>query len=202
MLKSMFTLLAVCSLWWCGVGPAGANAAEGSPRISGMSSMEWRILPGESLNSLAELFYPRDTRMQQRFVAATIALNRELLQNNTPEQPFDEGVTINIPDLRALSYGKGGTSVRKSARHKPAMPSSSGVQQGTGKAADGSNGNAQAAYDALEKRNQVRAQELEKLNQRLKSLEESSQAMKKSLTKDALPVEETKGRQTKRVQMP
>jgi hypothetical protein len=157
-------------------------------------TQEWQVLPGESLQSLATLFYPRSPRMQQRFVSSTIALNREKLANMSPRQPFEQGTTLRIPDLRALSFQAGGHTAESISStpasgtpHKAAAPDSTGKTE----------------YSAITKRHQSRKQELEALNKRLQSLEDSSKAMKQQLVPSALPsADEPVPKALKRVQAP
>ena len=44
-------------------------------------SMTWSLQPGDSLNDVARLFYPRNKHMQQLFVAKSIQLSRETRLN-------------------------------------------------------------------------------------------------------------------------
>lgn len=192
MLKSVVSMMVVGLLL---SGTAGAAASEDSGRNSGKSAMEWRMLPGESLNSLAALFYPKDRRMQQRFVAATVALNRERMQNLAPDQAFDAETTLEIPNLHALSSQAGKPRKRAAAvRHspKPAKPA-----EQLSAMAPSSAGHQNAAYEALEKRTEQRQQELAKLNQRLKELEQNAKTMQDSIKANAQPIEAAQGRQLK-----
>lgn len=198
MLKSLFTVMVMGALVLSAVSLAGAESAEGSGRSSGKSAMEWRMLPGESLNSLAALFYPKDRRMQQRFVAATIALNRERSQSLAPDQVFDEETTLEIPNLHALSYQAGKLRKRPATVRKPVLPAKPAVQDTESAAPVGKA--QEAAYAALEQRAEQRQQELDKLNQRLKSLEQNAKAMQDSIKANAQPIEAAQGRHLKRVE--
>lgn len=195
MWKSFVNVLVVGSLL-CATGTV--LAAEPSPD-SGNATMEWQMLPGESLNSLAALFYPKDRRMQQRFIASTVALNRDMLQSRTPGQAFEEATTLQIPSLHALSYKAAKPARRASAARKPsAMPDKPAVQESSKTAAPVSK-EQEEAYKALAKRSEQRQQELEKLNQRLKSLEENTKTMQDSIKANSQPIEEAQGRRLKRV---
>lgn len=192
MLKSVVSMLMLGLLL---SGATGAVAAHDSGRNSGKPAMEWRMLPGESLNSLAALFYPKDRRMQQRFVAATVALNREEMQNLAPDQAFEAETTLEIPSLHALSSRAGKPHKRAAAvRHspKPAKPA-----EQAGELAPPSAGQQNLAYESLEKRTEQRQQELAKLNQRLKELEQNAKAMQDSIKANAQPIEAAQGRQLK-----
>lgn len=194
MLKSLFTVMVVGSLLWT---TTGAAAAEDSGGGSGKSAMEWRMLPGESLNSLAALIYPKDRRMQRRFVAATVALNRDRMQDLAPEQVFKEETTLEIPSLHALSSQAGKPRKRAAAVHHSPKPAKAPEQ--LNEMAPPSAGHENAAYATLEKRTEQRQQELEKLNQRLKSLEENAKTMQDSIKANAQPIEAARGRQLKQV---
>lgn len=195
MWKSLVNVLVIGSL----LCTAGTVLAGEPAQNSGNTSMEWQMLPGESLNSLAALFYPKDRRMQQRFIAATVALNRDRLQNRTPGQAFEETTTLQIPSLHALSYKAAKPARHRVAARKPsAMPEKPAVQESPKTAAPVSKEQAEA-YEALAKRSEQRQQELEKLNQRLKSLEENTKAMQDSIKANSQPIEEAQGRRLKRV---
>jgi hypothetical protein len=196
MWKLLVNVLAMGSLLW---GMAGtASAGEVAP-TAGKDVMEWQMLPGESLNSLAALFYPKDRRMQQRFVASAIAMNRDKLQGLTPAQTFEEPTALHLPTLHALSSKAGKPARRAAASRKPASPAKAAAQESAKVTAPASKEQA-AAYEALEKRSEQRQQELDKLNQRLKSLEENTKAMQDSIKANSQPIEEAQGRRLKRVE--
>jgi len=200
----LFVNLAVCGvLLW---GAANARAEEAAVPNSTSAAMEWQMMPGESLNSLAALFYPKNRRMQQLFVNAAIKLNREQMPELSPTQRFEEKTTLQIPSLIDLSRHAAKQRKRKAAVHKHAVPKSAAIE----KAADIENAPPTAAapmskaQDAeiklLEKRVEQRQTELDKLNQRLKSLEQSTQAMQESIKANSKPIEEAQGRRLKRVE--
>ena len=88
----------------CGLSFPVAQAAEHATAPHGASTaQEWEMLPGESLRSLAKLFYPHNSHMQRRFISATQQLNREALGEVAADQPFEQATALRIPDLRALS---------------------------------------------------------------------------------------------------
>jgi hypothetical protein len=198
MWKSFVNVLVMGSLLWGAANVAAAAEPDGQ---SASSAMEWQILPGESLNSLAALFYPKDRRMQQRFVAATVALNRDRLQGMAPGKTFEESTTLQIPTLYALSRQAGKAHKRPAAvrKTKAVVPVDTPTQDSPKAAAPASKEQTEA-YQALEKRAEQRQKELEKLNQRLKSLEESTKAVQDSLKANSQPIEEAQGRRLKRVE--
>jgi hypothetical protein len=161
-------------------------------------TQEWRVLPGESLNSLAKLFYPKSSSMQQRFVRDTLALNREQLPDLKAGTAFEQETRINIPNLHDLSKQaiggsmvhrhKASTKAKVSGAAAPvaesASPTSAPTVAPEKAAATGAGQSATADYEAMSQRNDARQKELDKLNDRLKSLEQSSKTIKESLDKD------------------
>lgn len=154
-------------------------------------TQEWRVLPGESLNSLAKLFYPKSSAMQQRFVSQTLALNREQLPELKAGTAFEQETRITIPNLHDLSKQAAGRPMTHKHRagvkaSAPAMTESPAPEPTTAapeKTAAAGAGLA-ADYEAMAQRNEARQKELDKLNDRLKSLEQSSKTIKESLDKD------------------
>ena len=83
----------VINLMLCGVLlglTVGATAEEGTLPNSSSKSMEWQMMPGESLNSLSRLFYPKSSAMQRLFVASSVKLNREQMPELTGNFKFGE----------------------------------------------------------------------------------------------------------------
>ena len=79
--------------------PKAAEAL--SPEDS--SALTWPLLPGESLNQLARLFYPDDSAMQAVFIRQTLALSRDLHPQLQADQHFEQITSIVIPELKTLS---------------------------------------------------------------------------------------------------
>ncbi len=65
------------------------------------NSMTWPMLPGESVNDVARLFYPKSSAMQQRFVTKTLRLNADVQLK--PNQRFESPTLLMIPTLKSLS---------------------------------------------------------------------------------------------------
>jgi hypothetical protein len=183
MIKPESGLVAALLVLCCGAYAPGLLAEEevvyegpASPapqQPSKSYSQEWRVLPGETLHSLAVLFYPKERRMQERFVAATLAMNQDQLGGMAANQPFEQSATIRIPDLRSLSW-------QGEVRTPESRPDVTSAQSRTDKAG-------QRDYGAISKRHQARKGELDALNKRLKSLEDRSSNMQQSLTSKDLP---------------
>lgn len=67
------------------------------------NSMSWPMLPGENLNDVARLFYPKNQYMQRQFVATTRQLSKTIQPNLTPKLRFKEPTLLVIPTLKSLS---------------------------------------------------------------------------------------------------
>jgi hypothetical protein len=183
MIKSESGWLAALLFFCCGAYAPGLLAEEemvfegpaalAPPQAPKSYSQEWRVLPGETLHSLAVLFYPKERRMQERFVAAALAMNHDLLGGMTADQPFEQGTTIRIPDLRSLSW-KGQGSLLDAPSEAPS-------------AQDRTDRTGQTEYEAISKRHQTRKGELDALNKRMQSLQDRSNSMQQSLSPKRLP---------------
>lgn len=83
--------------------------------------LEWPMLPGESLNYLARLIYPNDTKMQRNFIDAAARENPATFSGINANHKFDQETLIWLPDLKELSRL---ASSPQSPRHflHPALP--------------------------------------------------------------------------------
>ena len=80
------------------------------------NSMTWPMLPGENLNDVARLFYPKNQTMQQQFMAKTLRLSSNIQADLNPVKRFETPTLLVIPTLKSLSYSKNGTN---ESRKKP-----------------------------------------------------------------------------------
>ena len=80
-----------------------AVAVDNQSQENGANSMTWPLLPGESLNDVARLFYPKNKAMQQRFVHKTLRLSAAIRPNLDPSERFETPVSLIIPTLKSLS---------------------------------------------------------------------------------------------------
>ena len=80
------------------------------------NSMTWPMLPGENLNDVARLFYPKNLAMQQQFIAKTLRLSSNIQADLNPVKRFETPTLLVIPTLKSLSYSKNGTN---ESRKKP-----------------------------------------------------------------------------------
>lgn len=68
-----------------------------------MQAMNWPLQPGESVQDLSRLIYPKSPRMQQHFIAETMRLNRETQPDLQPTTVFALEQPITIPSIKQLS---------------------------------------------------------------------------------------------------
>lgn len=86
----------VCALWLL-FAISGARASTPDPE------MRWTLAPGESVAELASLIYPHHPRMQRRFAAAMLELNRAEFAGLSANAVFAHPLDLRMPDLRALA---------------------------------------------------------------------------------------------------
>jgi len=103
--RQRFTLLALTLILY-----VTSLSAATSPES--LQAMTWPLQPGESVQDLSRLIYPKSTRMQQHFVAETIRLNREAQPDLQPSTVFAFEQQITIPSIRQLS-GKSRAGVKR-----------------------------------------------------------------------------------------
>ncbi|CAG0976620.1 hypothetical protein MTYP_01524 [Methylophilaceae bacterium] len=86
-------------------GVAWANHAVPAeePSVSEEAALSWPLLPGESVQQLARLFYPKNTFMQAHFVSSTLQLNRDIQPGLGANSISEVPRTILIPELKQLS---------------------------------------------------------------------------------------------------
>ena len=84
------------------------------------NSMTWPILPGESLNDVAHLFYPKNVVMQRIFISKTLHLNTGTQPNLSATQRFGKPTLLLVPTLKSLSKNTQTTqsATDKSAKHR------------------------------------------------------------------------------------
>jgi hypothetical protein len=85
------------------------------------NSMSWPVLPHESLNDVARMFYPKNKFMQQQFVAKTLRLNADNGATVNPAARSNEASLLVIPTLKSLSHAARANKLaaKKLARKKP-----------------------------------------------------------------------------------
>jgi hypothetical protein len=155
----------------------GADAiAEGSLSLDGglqsvareaaetPTSMAWPMLPGESINDIARLFYPKNAAMQQRFTAKTLRLNVANLPDLKSNTRVEAPTLLTIPTLKSLSHVPQGTQ-EKSTRHR--LQISYGIE----KAAESVPEKLMQEYEFLFSKNEFLKQELARLKEKIIFLE-------------------------------
>ncbi|HSH55087.1 MAG TPA: hypothetical protein VK967_08680, partial [Methylotenera sp.] len=136
-------------------------------------AMTWPMLPGESVESLAVLFYPKNKKMQRRFVAKTLQLSREIQPNLDPANVSNQASLIIIPDIKLLS--RQGSAIKIAATNNSQQSSQPKLKMSYGlkdAAQFVVTPKIQAGYDDLVTRNERLKQELEKLNAKLAQLQQ------------------------------
>lgn len=141
-------------------------------------TMAWSLLPGESLNDVARLFYPKNKQMQWRFVEKTVQLSREVYPNLNPTYHVDVERAVVIPNIRYLKAPK--TKKTLKPEHKTKLNTQEVASQLTPNETNAW----QEAYDYLVAKNQFLKQEIAKLNAKLARLQE----ILASITADLLRV--------------
>jgi hypothetical protein len=181
-------LLLIVAAIWCS-SQVMAELAGDEVISSPPEAITWPMLPGESLNRLAVLFYPSNKSMQRRFVAKTLELNREINPALDPASTFNQPGTLIIPELKTLSRQASFKSHRRKSRNlAPVLHMSYRLKDAAKFAAATPEMN--AAYEGLSKRNVTLKEELQRLNQRYASLQASLQQIQASamaLVHQALP---------------
>ena len=80
------------------------------------NNMTWPMLPGESLNDVSRLFYPKSVVMQRLFVSKTLRLNSGKHAQLSATDRFKEPTLLVVPTLKSLSKS---VRPRQSVAQKP-----------------------------------------------------------------------------------
>ena len=86
--------------------------------LQDINSMTWPMLPGENLNDVVRLFYPKNQAMQRQFIAKTLRLSSNIQADLNPVKRFETPTLLVIPTLKSLSHSKNGTNVSRKKRRK------------------------------------------------------------------------------------
>ena len=84
--------------------------------VQDSNNMTWPMLPGENLNDVARLFYPKNVVMQRLFVSKTLRLNTAKQAKLSATGRFKEPTLLQVPTLKSLSKS---AQIRQSATQKP-----------------------------------------------------------------------------------
>jgi hypothetical protein len=158
------------------------NSAQDSPNDES-SSITWPLLSGESVESLAVLFYPKNKKMQRLFISKTLQLSRELQPNLNAYVISKQASLIVIPNIKILAKHSGKIKPAplkiddaKIANHgKPPTLQMSYSLKDAEKYTP--TPEMQAHYEDLVKRNALLKLELEKLNNKLAHLQQVMAAL-------------------------
>lgn len=152
---------------------AGQVVAEPEPDGDTAETMVWPMLPGESVDQLARLFYPKDPTMQRRFVERTRELSAETVPGLDSAAPFSQPAIVIIPDIKALSLEtktrEAKAFKRSTKRKKPERLQMS--YQIKDAASIMVTPQMEAEYESLSQRNQRLKDGLQKLNAKLARLQ-------------------------------
>jgi hypothetical protein len=139
------------------------DASMGSEQESA-SSMTWPMLPGESVNDLARMFYPNSGAMQQQFAAKTLPLNADTQPHLKATAKFEAPTLLVIPTLKSLSK----SAVKSSKKSdKQTLKMSYGLKRLVQLAPEA----LQKEYEELVNKNAFLKEQLAKLNERILELQ-------------------------------
>ena len=164
------------------------------PLSADANNMVWPLLPGDSINSLAALFYPKNPIMQRRFVNRTLQLNQQTGRELDPENKANLVDLILIPDIKTLGKNSGKIKARTFKYRNTSHHSHTSRLHLSYQLKDASlfivSDQMQTNYSNLVKRNASLKLELEKLNANLAKLQQILSGLKTqaiNLLNHALP---------------
>jgi hypothetical protein len=143
--------------------------------LANANSMTWPMLPGENLNDVARLFYPKNKALQQRFIFKTQRLSAETQPHLKASDRFKTPTLLLIPTLKSLSNM---TQVIKSRREKSnvkKLKMSYNIEQIPAKLMQ--------EYELLLSKNAFLKAELARLNEKLLFLQAKLNELKLTLDK-------------------
>jgi len=140
---------------------------------NGANSMTWPLLPGESLNDVARLFYPKNKAMQRKFVFKTLRLNVAVRPNLQPSERFETPVSLIIPTLKSLSVRTHPIKLGRKKSDSQKLKMSYGIEQIPAKLMQD--------YEILLSKNAFLKEELARLNEKLIFLQTKLNELKLAL---------------------
>jgi hypothetical protein len=149
--------------------------------ISSQTAITWPVLPGESVEDIAALFYPKNKIMQQRFIAKTLKLSYEANPSLSPTTTSNQASLIVIPNIQSLGKHIGKINAKSSKSIDEAIEAKIKQQASYVDMSDDSyelSPKFQAIYDDLLRRNLLFKQGLVELNTRLANLQRILAALK------------------------
>ncbi|MEO7345108.1 MAG: hypothetical protein ABIU85_09765, partial [Methylotenera sp.] len=149
------------------------SSEEPPPSSLEKNAMVWSLMPGESVNRLAKLFYPKDKSMQQLFVAKTLYLSRKIQPDLQGSTTYNQLTSVVIPNIKQLSQQSTSSVASKnypdSIRQTPTKSLQNNPIQ---LVAFELNPKIQFIYDELIKKNEFLKLEINKINAKLAYLEQ------------------------------
>ena len=143
--------------------------------FSDHSTLTWTLLPHESLEDLAMLFYPKNKIMQQKFIIKTLNLSKDVNPNLTSTKSLNQASLIVIPNIKLLgNYAeriKSKSLMNSSEAELAKLSFQQSVSVKEVESFDFSP-RIQAIYNDLMRRNAIFKQSLKKLNSKLANLQQ------------------------------
>ncbi len=140
------------------------------------ANINWTLLSGESVESLAALFYPKNKKMQRLFTSKTLQLSREIQPNLEAKTKSNQASLIITPNIKLLANTHGMIKLYSSTnvnQHKLPAQTKLHMSYGLKDAAELSlTPNMQATYEKLVRKNEDGKLELEKISAKLVHLQE------------------------------
>jgi tetratricopeptide (TPR) repeat protein len=142
------------------------------------ASITWPLLSGESVESLARAFYPKNKKMQRLFVSKTLQLSREIHPTLNAATISNQASLIVIPNLKLLSKLGGGTRPTSAKKINNSEQANLRMSYKLKDAAEFVPGpfvpspEAQAHYENLVKTNASLKLELDNINEKLAHLQQ------------------------------
>jgi hypothetical protein len=131
--------------------------------IEDAKTMTWPMLPGESLNDVARLFYPKNKAMQRQFVFKTLRLSSDIQSNLDPAQRFETPTLLKIPTLKSLSGNARAIGAKSKNSRKQKLQFSLNLEQTIEKIPS----TLIQEYELLLSKNAYLKEELAKLNEKI-----------------------------------
>lgn len=138
------------------------------------TTMTWPAIPGESLNDIARLFYPKNKIMRQQFVAETLALNTDIEPKLKASNEFDAPTLLQIPTLKSLSQKVSAIKAKRAKAKRQKMQMSYNINKAVSKLP----AFLLQEYEALLSKNAFLKAELERLHIRLGILQDKFNDLK------------------------
>ncbi len=131
--------------------------------LQDVNSMTWPLLPGESINDIARLFYPKNKFMQRQFVFKTLRLSANIQPHLNADVRFKTPIILVIPTLKSLSNATHAIKAGRNQSSKQKLHLSYNLQQ----AIEVIPASMMRDYEDLVTKNEFLKQQLAKLNEKI-----------------------------------